>query len=94
MLGVSLSTMRGGAVGPFSSCLRHAARCAGKKEDGRKIRKRGAVRCGGGGGGCARDERRLMWVMVRLLFGSVVDCLDAWQLLRSAAKSAVNRLSE
>ena len=48
MLGVTLSTMRGGAVGPFFSCVRHAARGAGKEEDGRKIRKRGAVRCGGG----------------------------------------------
>ena len=30
----SSSTMRGGAVGPFSSCVRHAARGARKGEDG------------------------------------------------------------
>eukprot|EP00964_Phaeocystis_antarctica_P104799 scaffold69891_cov61-Phaeocystis_antarctica.AAC.5 len=47
MLGVPLSTMRGGAVGPSSSCVRHAAGGARKEEDGRKIRKRGAVCCGG-----------------------------------------------
>ena len=32
--------------------------------------------------------------MMRLLFGGVIDCRDAWQPLRGAAKSAVNRLSE
>ena len=37
VLGVSSSTMRGGAVGPSSSCVRHAAKGAGKEEDGRKI---------------------------------------------------------
>ena len=33
----------------------------------------------------------MIWVMLRLLFGGVVDCRDAWhQLLRSAARSVVN----
>ena len=49
------------------------------------------MRCGGRGGGCVRDERRVICVMLRLLIGGVDDCRDAWhQLLRSAARSVVN----
>ena len=50
----SSSTMKGGAVGPVSSCVHHAARGAGKDEDGARYGRAVrccAVLCGGGGGG-------------------------------------------
>ena len=92
MLGVSSSTMRGGAVGPSSSCVHHVAGGAGKEEDGRRMRKEGsgAVRRRGVEERIG-DQRRVICVMLRLIFGSVVDCRDAWhQLLRCAARSVVN----
>ena len=92
MLGVSLSTMRGGAVGPSSSCVRHAAGGAGKEETGARYGR--GERCGAEAGvedAYRREQWRVIWVMLRLLFGGVVDCRDAWhQLLRSAARSVVN----
>ena len=92
MLGGSSSTMRGGAVDPFSSCVHHAARGTGKEEDGTRYagEESGAVRRRGWKMHIG-DQRRVMWVILRLLFGGVDDCRDAWhQLLRSAARSVVN----
>ena len=41
----TLSTMRGGAVGPSFSCVHHAARGSGKDEDGARCEESGE-RCG------------------------------------------------
>ena len=70
------STMRGGAAGPSFSCVHHTARGSGKDEDGARYGERGAVRCGGGGGGCLGDERGVVWARC-CAFSSVVLSIAA-----------------
>eukprot|EP00964_Phaeocystis_antarctica_P011903 scaffold6568_cov60-Phaeocystis_antarctica.AAC.2 len=55
VLGVSSSTMRGGAVSPSSSCVRHAARGAGKARGRAQDTDEGSDGVRRGGGGCAQE---------------------------------------